>query len=382
MKTNDKKTKNIIRLDLSKCDMGFLIILSEKSFVNENSRMMQTLAEELKSRLGDAGVKTCIANVIPYISDELMRPFIGQGADEIIAEYCTDSQILLELLKLCKSNVSVVVKVASNVNTDEETIRFLVNEFYYITGIYHGLLKRNNLSIDVMKTIACHPDEQVKIQLAKYKEAPTEILWLLLENSKSRELRLYIARHPNATADILKFVLQSEKQEETPDESVFEAISEHKDIMTDDILLELLNFWKGNHQMVQWTLDESNASNEVLAYVCNDMKEYISLLEYDQTPVEILEQILQLEDGESYAEGIAIHPNANEQLLMEVVQKFGTNRNVLLKVIQHQNMTRKILDFIIFEVVEQLPWLYGDGLSRNDVRNFVYEQRCKLVKFE
>lgn len=381
MKTNDKKTKNIIRLNLSKCDMNFLNALSKIPFIRETPGMMQTLAEELKSRFDEAGVEGCIANVIPYISDELMKPFIGHGADEAIAQHCKDSQMLLELLRSCKSNLCVVANIAANEHTDEDTIRILVNEFYYITSIYYGLLKRHDLPLDVLETIACHPDERVKVQLAEYKEAPAEILALLLELSESRNVRLKIAKHPNATADILRSVLHSEKQEDFPNEEVFKAISEHKDIMTDDILLELLNFWRDDHRMITWVLKGSNASEDVLAYVYKDIQAYTSLLDYDKTPVEILEQILQLEDGSDYAERLGSHSNSNEQLLMDVVRKFGTNPRVLLSVIYNQNATKKIFDYIIFEVVDELPWDCCNGYNREDVRRIICKERCRLVEF-
>lgn len=388
MKTNDKKTeKNIIRLNLSECDMDFLNALSMAPFIRETPRMMQTLAEELKSRLGEAGVEKVINNVIPFVSDELKIQFIGQGADVTIAQYCTDSQVLRGLLESCKDNIAVVINVAYNENIDEDTIKILVNEFYYITNIYSGLLARHHdLSIDVMKNMACHPSEMVKTWLAQYPEAPAEILSMILEHSNySRNSKFFVAKHSNVTVDILRNILQREKEEEYPDEEILEAISMHKDLMTDDILFDLLNFWKGKRIIIQQILMKSNASRDVLEYVCNDMKEYFSLLEYDQTPVEILEQILQQEDEDcekGYAEKLAFHPNANEQLLMELVCNFGWNYRVLLNVTENPNMTKKVFDFIIFEVIEKLPWKFGDNFTRNDVREIVCKRRSRLVRFE
>lgn len=378
MKTNDNN--NIIQLELSKCNMNFLNALSNITFIRETPGMMQTLAEELKSRFDESGVEKCIANVIPYISNELMRPFIGHGVDADIARHCKDSQVLLELLRSCKSNSNVISEIAANEYTDDDTIRILVNEFYYITGIYFGLLKRHNLPLDVMKIIAHHPDEWVKNQLAQYKEAPAEILLLLLEQSESREMRLNIAKHPNATADILRQILKCEQQEDSPNAQVYKEVSNHKDIMTDDILLEILKFWRGNGYEIQCALKDSNASDDVLEYVFNDMREYEALLFYKKTPVKFLKQILQLEEDEkqeSYAEWIALHPNSDEQILMEIADKFGTISRVLRNVIQNPNATRDVLDFIIFDVLDRVS-----NLNHGEMLILVYESRSKLVRFE
>ncbi len=270
MKTNEK---NIIQLELAKLDIKLLEALSKEPTIQANQEMMQTLAKELKLRINEngnnEGICKCITNIVPYLEDaELMRSFIGNGVDVAIARYCKDCQTLRELLMSC--NEDVIAQIAANECADDNIIRIIVNEFYYLIGVYHNLLTRRNLPEDVMRTIACHPTEYVKICLSQYEDATIEILWLLLENSTSEQVRLNIVNHPNASVDILRQILNSELEKDIPDSKLLKAIAINSK-GNDELLLDSIKFLRDNLKEI---LEKSNPSRNVLAHICDEMHEY------------------------------------------------------------------------------------------------------------
>ncbi len=102
---------------------------------------------------------------------------------------------------------------------------------------------------------------------------------------------------------------------------------------------------------------------------------------YSKTPAEILRQILHLEeDQEWHAREIADHRNSDEQILLEIADRFCTKSRMLQSVMYHPNVTKKVLDFIIFEVLDTDYWR---DCERYDVRqgllHMAYRVRAKFV---